>query len=1019
MKLRFKHQQFQADAARAVCDVFRGQPRLVPTYRIDSGEGADGRILLDEEARFTGWNNHPLVPDMTDDVVLDNLRAVQRAGNLPLSERLEGRYNLTIEMETGTGKTYTYIKTMHELHRAYGWSKFIIVTPSVAIREGVHKTFQVTQEHFALEYGTKIRFFIYDSRNLTDIDRFAADPHINAMIINAQAFNARGRDARRIRMRLDEFRSRRPIDILAGTNPVLIIDEPQSVEGRATREALKKFNPLVTLRYSATHRQDSLYNMVYRLDAQDAYNRKLVKKIRVKGITASGSTGTDGYVFLVSVNTFENRNPTATIEFETRTKNGIRRTRRTASEGFDLFEQSGKMDEYKDRWRVSRIDGRDGIIEFVNGVRLASGEVRGARNEDHIRRIQIRETIRSHMEQEMALRRKNIKVLSLFFIDEVAKYRRYEDGRAVNGVYADMFEKEYASLMDELESRQEYQEGERLEYLNFLRRDNVGRIHAGYFSVDRRSGQEKDSETRRGSTESDDVDAYDLIMRDRERLLDMGEPVRFIFSHSALREGWDNPNVFQICTLKQSDATVRKRQEVGRGLRLCVNQDGVRMDGEQLAGEDVHGVNILTVIASESYDRFSRALQAELAEAVADRPTRITPALFQDRTVTTPDGGTVRIDEDAAIGLQKDLIDKGYVRNGALTEAWHEARKDGTFRLSEENAPYAEAVAVILDGVLDPGRMVENALAGTARVEIDRKKLESAAFQELWRRINRKSAYVVDFDPEELKRKAIEALDTHLAVRDIHVDVTTGAMDGISGREALRQGTAFTIRTAETRHVPAEASSGTRFDLIGRIVAETGLTRRDAADILAGMHPDAFAQFRKNPEDFILKASRLINEQKAGIIVEHIAYNRLEETYDTDIFTDPSLLREAPSARVMETGKHLYSCLVYDSDGEKRFAKELEEHEDVVIYVKLPRGFSISTPVGGYNPDWAITFTGDRVKHIYFVAETKGSLETLQLRRIEDAKIACARRHFQAISSDEVVYDVVDSYAALHDKVMK
>lgn len=629
MKLQFKHQKFQADAAKAVVDVFAGQPYLTPTYMMDKGllkdkhgtTGYDEKYVLED---FTGWCNQKIVPELNDRLILEHINAIQRANQIKPSEKLEGRYNLTIEMETGVGKTYTYIKTMYELNRAYGWSKYIVVVPSVAIREGVYKSFQVTQEHFAEEYGKKIRFFIYNSAQLTEIDRFASDNSINVMIINSQAFNAKGKDARRITMKLDEFRSRRPIDIIAKTNPILIIDEPQSVEGKQTKENLKQFNPLMTLRYSATHKSDSIYNMIYRLDAMEAYNKRLVKKIAVKGITESGSTATESYVYLESIN-LSKAAPTATIQFDVKGATGIRKVTRTVSEGFNLYDNSGDMEEYKNNFVVRRIDGRDDSVEFINGIKIYAGDVIGKVSEDQLRRIQIRETILSHIQRERELFYKGIKVLSLFFIDEVAKYKQYDAaGNPMNGIYADMFEEEYNDIINHLQL--EFGEDDYLKYLESIPAEKT---HAGYFSIDKKGKMidSKANEKRENSKEkmSNDVDAYDLIMKNKELLLDRNpkkSPVRFIFSHSALREGWDNPNVFQICTLKQSSSEVRKRQEVGRGLRLCVNQDGERMDVNVL-GNDVHNVNVLTVIASESYDSFAKGLQSEIAEAVADRPRAV------------------------------------------------------------------------------------------------------------------------------------------------------------------------------------------------------------------------------------------------------------------------------------------------------------------------------------------------------------------------------------------------------------
>ena len=665
MKLQFKHQKFQADAAKAVVDVFAGQPYLTPSYMMDKGSGLYQQSITEEED-FTGWSNHKIVPQLTDGRILENIRKIQRRNQIEPSADLEGRYNLTIDMETGVGKTYTYIKTMYELNKHYGWSKFIVVVPSIAIREGVYKSFQVTQEHFAEEYGKKVRFFIYNSSQLTEIDRFASDNSINVMIINSQAFNARGKDARRIYMKLDEFRSRRPIDIIAKTNPILIIDEPQSVEGKKTKETLKQFNPLLTLRYSATHKSDSIYNMVYRLDAMEAYKKRLVKKIAVKGIVESGTTATESYVYLESINLSKSA-PTATIQFDCKGAKGIRNITRVVSEGYNLYDNSGHMEEYKQGFVVSRIDGRDDSIEFINGIKLYAGDVIGKVSEEQIRRIQIRETILSHIQRERELFYKGIKVLSLFFIDEVAKYKQYDSaGIAHNGIYADIFEEEYNDIINNLQIK--FGEDDYMKYLDSIPAEKT---HAGYFSIDKK-GKMIDSKLKNKKEKTtDDVDAYDLIMKNKELLLDRNpkrSPVRFIFSHSALREGWDNPNVFQICTLKQSSSDVLKRQEVGRGLRLCVNQDGERMDANVL-GNDVHKVNVLTVIASESYDSFAKGLQTEIAAAVADRPRAITPELFIGKVIKDERGNEQVVDSDTGRAIHYDLIVNGYIdKKGALTD---------------------------------------------------------------------------------------------------------------------------------------------------------------------------------------------------------------------------------------------------------------------------------------------------------------------------------------------------------------
>lgn len=1018
MRIQYKHQKFQADAAKAVVDVFAGQPYLTPTYMMDRGSGYIQQSLTDD-VDFTGWSNQRIIPELNDQLILEHLQKIQRANQIAPSSKLEGRadgYNLTIEMETGVGKTYTYIKTMYELNRAYGWSKFIIVVPSIAIREGVYKSFEMTQEHFAEEYGKKIRFFIYNSSQLTEIDRFASDSSINVMIINSQAFNAKGKDARRIYMKLDEFRSRRPIDIIAKTNPILIIDEPQSVEGKQTKERLKEFHPLLTLRYSATHKSDSIYNMVYRLDAMEAYNKRLVKKIAVKGISESGTTATNSYVYLESIN-LSKSDPTATIQFDVKQAAGTKAKSRIVKIGDNLYDYSGGLEEYRNGFVVKSIDGRDDSVEFLNGVKIYAGDVIGKVDEDQLRRIQIRETILSHIQRERQLFYKGIKVLSLFFIDEVANYRQYDAaGQPVNGKYATMFEEEYEDIVGNLQLS--LGEDDYIKYLNSIK---ASKTHAGYFSVDGK-GKMINSKVSRKETTSDDVSAYELIMKNKELLLDRDpkrSPVRFIFSHSALREGWDNPNVFQICTLKQSSSDVRKRQEVGRGLRLCVNQDGERMDTNAL-GNDVHNVNVLTVIASESYDSFAKGLQTELAEAVADRPRAVTPELFEGKTITNNKGDIDIITAETAREIWLDMRMNGYIdKAGTLTDKYYEDKANGEIKIAEEVMDSAASVIEIVDSVYDAKSMQpENARSNNVELQVDEEKLNSKEFKALWSRINAKSVYVVDFDTDELIRKSIASLDSKLRVSKIYFRVETGSMDSIKSKEALASGTAFKKAESASYGVTAMANSNVKYDLVGKLVDETGLTRKAIIAILQGIQPQVFDQFKDNPEEFILKAASLINDQKATAIIEHITYDVLDEKYDTDVFTDPTIKGKL-GVNAIKAKKHLYDHIVYDSSNERDFAKDLDTNVDVAVYVKLPDGFYISTPVGHYNPDWAIAFYEGKVKHIYFVAETKGSMNSMQLRLIEESKIHCAREHFKAISSGNVVYDVVDSYKSLLEKVMK
>lgn len=676
------------------------------------------------------------------------------------------------------------------------------------------------------------------------------------------------------------------------------------------------------------------------------------------------------------------------------------------------------MEEYKEGFVVSRIDGRDDSVEFINGIKIFAGDVIGKVSEEQLRRIQIRETILSHIQRERELFYKNIKVLSLFFIDEVAKYKQYDaSGQPINGIYADMFEEEYNDIVSNLQMGV----GED-EYLKYLDSIPAEKTHAGYFSIDKK-GKMVDSKLKnKKERTTDDVDAYDLIMKNKELLLDRNpkrSPVRFIFSHSALREGWDNPNVFQICTLKQSSSETRKRQEVGRGLRLCVNQDGERMDTNAL-GNDVHNVNLLTVIASESYDSFAKGLQSEIADAVSDRPKAVTVDLFVGKVIKDNNGNEQVVDYSMANAIQFDLIVNGYIdKKGILTDKYYEDKANGEIKVAEEVADSAASVIEIIDSIYDSRTMQpENARSNNVELVVDESKLAMPEFKALWSKINSKSVYVVDFDTDELVRKAIDSLDRKLRVSKIYFKVETGAMEQIRSKDELVSGESFVKEESASYGNITPSNSNVKYDLIGKLVDDTGLTRKAIIQILKGIKPTVFNQFKENPEEFIIKASALINDQKATSIIEHITYDVMDEKYGTDVFIDPTI-KGRLGTNAMKAKKHLYDHIVYDSTNERDFATELDVNKDVAVYVKLPDGFYISTPVGHYNPDWAIAFYEGTVKHIYFVAETKGSMNSMQLRLIEESKIHCAREHFKAISNGEVVYDVVDSYKTLLDIVTK
>ncbi|MGN1201241.1 MAG: type III restriction-modification system endonuclease [Candidatus Caccovivens sp.] len=1043
MKFRFKVQEYQTEAVNAVVNVFKGQPFSdMVKYTRDLGikkrrSDGQGSMWDSEYAGRTynenddGFENANIV--LSDEQLLENIQKIQQDNNIKVQDKLVehlGRCSLNIEMETGTGKTYVYIKTIFELNQRYGWSKFIIVVPSIAIREGVKKSFDQMEEHFMEHYGKKARYFIYDSDNLTRIDAFASANDIQVMIINAQAFNAvgkinwntslekiyeqlentaRGKQNRRIYAELDEFQSRRPISVISKNRPILILDEPQKLGGEATQNSLRLFNPLFCLSYSATHKKQN--NLVYVLDALDAYNKKLVKKIEVKGFEVKNLRGTDSYMFLEKIIVSKDKPPMAKLEFEIDYNKSINRETKLVKKNDDLFYRSKEMQQYKG-YLITDINPFNNTISFMNGVVIKAGEVIGDVSESDLRRIQIRETILSHFEKERKLFKKKIKCLSLFFIDEVAKYRDYsrEDEQ---GEYARIFEEEYNKLLND------YIRIDEPEYAKYLQSINVKDTHKGYFSIDKKSGKMIDSKEK-GEEGSDDISAYELILKNKERLLSFDEPTRFIFSHSALREGWDNPNIFQICTLKHSNSSVAKRQEVGRGLRICVNFMGERVD-KSYPATNFHDVNKLTVIATDSYAEFVGDLQKEIKEALYDgRPTKATIDYFKGKNIS--DGvNTIVIDNDMASDIQSYLRFSGYIdRDNKLTEEYFADRDNNSFKeMPKILAPYEESIHKIVQGIFDEkalAGMVENGNSAEIKNNSLNDNFYKKEFQNLWNYINHKYSYTVDFNSEELIDKAISEINNCLNVNELQYVVTVGEQKREMERNQLNRGDSFQGSKTRNESLSFVNSGEVKYDLVGKLARNTTLTRKTIVKILKGLEEKKFEMFKINPEEFIKKVSKMINEQKATMIVDHITYNKTNGRYDNDIFTNNQ--SKIDFKKAFKTKKHIEDFVITDGIAENsieiRFADDLEKAEEVCVYAKLPKGFKIPTPVGDYAPDWAIAFKEGSVKHIYFVAETKGSMDSLELRGIEKAKTACVRRLFNVLQeAGDVRYEVVDNYQNL------
>ncbi len=1011
MKFQFKIQGYQTEAVEDTVNVFRGQPKRGPKhYRRDVGKIAKGTLFSEDEE--AGYRNADVELDKKQ--LLANIREIQVRNQIVPSTTLasgHGVVNLDIEMETGTGKTYVYIKTMFELNKQYGWSKFIIVVPSIAIREGVAKSFRMLEDHFMEHYGKKARWFVYNSSNLNQLDQFSQDSGISVMIINTQAFatsmkeGGKSKESRIIYSKRDEFGSRRPIDVIAANRPIIIMDEPQKMEGAATQSALAKFKPLFVLNYSATHK--TKHDTIYALDAYDAYKEQLVKRIQVQGFEVKNLKGTSKYMYIDGMVLSPNHAPEVRIELECKRKDGsIRREVKRFAVGDSLAAASG-LAQYDDLV-ITEINPRGrGSVTFLNGDTLYCGEVVGDTNEDAMQRVQIRQTIIAHLTKEKELFNRGIKCLSLFFIDEVSHYRQYdEDGNEVKGKFQRIFEEEYARIINDYISVFD------TPYDMYLRRFKPYETHKGYFSIDKKGRSVNVGEKAKIDKDgiSTDISAYDLILWNKERLLSFEEPTRFIFSHSALREGWDNPNVFQICTLRHSNSTTAKRQEVGRGLRICVDKNGIRQDKE-LLGEDVHEVNQLTVIANESYTDFTTALQRETREALRDRVTAASQDYFIGKVVIDANGDKHTIDLMDATLILGYLYQSGYVtRNGNLTPKYHADAKAEELMILPEDSPIKNIEAgmqKLIAGIFNPKvleEMVEEVSPSTPDNALN-DNFSDKRFQKLWNEINHKYVYTVHYNSDELIEKAIANLKKNLTVTKLQYVMVTGEQD----KEHV---TEFGNTKSTTHELTDVCTSSVPYDVVGDIARGTRLTRRSVVKILKGIGMKALL-FKNNPEEFIRNVIKAIRDEKATMIVDHITYNPTKaEPYDSTIFVPE---RRLNVNKAVELSKHITPYVAYDSDGERDFANSLQSATEVLIFAKLPRKLKIPTPVGYYAPDWAIVFEDGAVRHIFFVAETKGSLDKMELRGVELAKTECAKRLFNSITTNTTRYGVVEKFENLYD----
>lgn len=965
MKLKFQSDlAYQRQAIDSVVDIFKGQTIKHSEFTVSYGEDA-GMIQ-------TGLGIGNFL-ELNENEILKNVQEIQARNGLPHSEFLNGM-NFTVEMETGTGKTYVYLRTIYELNKKYGFTKFVIVVPSIAIREGVYKSLQITEEHFNELYDRQpLEYFIYDSDKLDRVRNFATATTIQVMIINIDAFRKSFIDPEKedkanvIHRPNDRLNGYKPIEFIQETNPIVIIDEPQSVDTtEKLKEAIRSLNPLCTLRYSATHVDK--YNMVYRLDAVDAYNEKLVKKIEVMSVRSEESFNVP-YIKLLEV-----KERKAKIELDVETRGKIRRTTRTVKYGDDLFDISGEREIYRN-YIIEQIDWTEGNESIeVNGNILRIGSSIGDIDDDSIKRFQIQQTIEEHLDKELCLNHRGIKVLSLFFIDKVANYRDYDsEGNPIKGKYAVMFEEEYKSLIQ----KPKYQ----TLFKDIDIETDVEKVHNGYFAQDKK-GRLKDT---RGNTQADS-DVYSLIMKEKERLLSFSEPLRFIFSHSALREGWDNPNVFQICTLKESSGTyVSRRQEIGRGLRLAVNQNGERVSD--------YNVNTLTVMANESYEDFVANLQKEVEKETGITFGKIEKHIFAKLAYYDEEK-----EESITLGyalskkLYEDLKEKGYIdKKDIATSKLKEGLENYSVQIAEEFVPWRSAILNELKRITE--RLPIKDASKKKKVKINKAIIDSKEFLELWEKIKYKTVYSIDFDSDELIQNAISSIRNMNKIDKVRI---IGRKDEISRMDRITGLQISTLREGVKDYVSVQHKLP---DVITELQNRTNLTRKSIVQILIGCK--RLEDFKNNPQKFIEEVTKIILREMKLILRDGIKYYKMDdEYYAVELFQNQELLAYL-NENAIESSKSPYDYVIYDSDIEASFAKRFESDENVKVYVKLPNWFKIETPIGNYTPDWAVVINNkDGEEKLYFVLETKGTDIEEFLRTPEIAKIEFARKHFEAIDTD-------------------
>ncbi|WP_164469456.1 type III restriction-modification system endonuclease [Aliarcobacter cryaerophilus] len=971
MKIQFDSSlKYQEKAIESIVNIFEGQEICQSNFTVSAMN--DNILTYQSEL---GIGNRL---ELLDDEILLNVQNIQLKNGLPQSQKLNSM-DFSVEMETGTGKTYVYLKTVFELNKKYGFTKFIIVVPSIAIKEGTFKTLEITKEHFKSQFdNVNYDYFVYDSSNLEQVRDFASSNEIRIMVINIDAFRKSFSDTSKdskaniIHRQNDRLNGQKPIEFIRSTNPIVIIDEPQSVDNTPkSKEAIETLNPLCKLRYSATHVEK--FNLMYKLDSIDAYEQKLVKQIEVANVKTSENSNS-AYMNFTSVEKV--KTPiTARIEIYQNSKTGVKKTPITIKDNSDLYELSNGLDIYSG-YIVNEINRtpNDEYIEFTNGVSINLGQTIGEIDDDTIKRLQIRKTIQEHLEKEMNLNPKGIKVLSLFFIDRVSNYREYSsDGTVLKGKYAKWFEEEY-KVIKQRRFRTLFEGIKDID-------TEVEKIHNGYFSSDKK-GVLKDST----GNNKEDEDTFTLIMKDKEKLLSFKSQLRFIFSHSALKEGWDNPNVFQICTLNETSSVIKKRQEIGRGLRICVNQNGERVYG--------YPINTLTVMANESYEDFAKGLQEEIEKEEGIKFGVITPYEFANIAVRNELGDLEYFGADKSENIYNFLIDNEYIdKKGKIQDKLKKEIKENSFKVPEE---YEIAQDEIIQRITKIGGSLNIKNADDKKeVKLNKQVMLSDDFKELWERIKYKTTYKVDFDEDKLVDECAQ---------QIALNGTVGKIKYLYSKatnKITKVGVEIDESTIKNEFSDCDIIDYKLPDIVTYLQNETNLTRRNIVNIL--IKSEKLESFKNNPQKFIDICVSIIKKTMNLFIVDGITYQKLgnEYYYSQELFEENELYGYlSKNMYLNKENKSPYDYTVYDSDIEASFARSFNENDNVKLFTKLPSWFKIDTPLGTYNPDWAVLIEMDNSEKLYFVVESKGADLGLDLRTAENAKIKCGKKHFEAIKSD-------------------